>query len=350
MPLAVLPLLVVGVILWWVLRRYAAQRQRHMSNMTKKSPPTASAGSDIAPAPSPMTTIRILVFGATGTGKTSLCNTLSGRSRPTDNGARGVTEKSHLYGSFVHAGTAIDLIDTAGLHESSHGTVPADKAVLQLVELLERSKNGYNLLVHVARASRITREQEEDFEFFVTKLTQGRIPVVLAVTGCENDSPMNAWVRRNQAEFERFRYAAIVSTCFANGGALEEHFAPLRVQSKQALIDAITQHALGSPYILYGQGSGISFADALFRVWNDFVDWAGLPNTYRKKVNETAYSLMKRIGVPDAVAKAAIKHVPDLVEELASKAPFPGSGKIARKVSEILLKKIFQKTKQGPPQ
>jgi Fe2+ transport system protein B len=294
-------------------------------------------------------TIRVLVFGATGTGKTSLCNTITGRKRRTDNGARGVTEKSHLFGSFVHDGTAIELVDTAGLHESCHGTVPAEKAVLQLVELLERSRNGYNLLVHVARASRITREQEEDFEFFVTKMTQSCIPVILAVTGCENESPMTAWAERNRSAFERFEYAEIVSTCFAGGGTLEEYYSPLRAQSRQALLEAIVKHALSTPYILYGQDSGVSFSDALSRLWNDFVDWAELPSKYRKKVNESAYSLMKRIGVPDDIAKAAIQHVPDLIEELASKAPLPGSGKIARFIAEVLIKKIFKKSGQNPP-
>jgi hypothetical protein len=81
----------------------------------------------------------------------------------------------------------------------------------------------------------------------------------------------------------------------------------------------------------------------LTRIWNGFVDLAGLPDTYRRQVNETAYSLMRRLGVSDAVARLAIKHIPDLVEELASKAPYPGAGKIARKISEAVLKKVFPK-------
>jgi len=55
----------------------------------------------------PKQTVRVLVFGATGTGKTSLCNVLSGRSRPTDGGAKGVTEKTHLYAAFEANGQKI---------------------------------------------------------------------------------------------------------------------------------------------------------------------------------------------------------------------------------------------------
>ena len=290
-----------------------------------------------------MKTIRVLVFGATGTGKTSLCNTLAGKSRPTDNGAKGVTSKSHYYSAFNFGGCKIELVDTAGLHESTSGTVPAEEAVVQLVELLEKAKDGFSLLLHVTRASRITKEQEEDYRFFVDKVTERQIPVILAVTGCENEQPMGTWVEKNKRSFERFQYRDIIATCFAKGGALEAHFKPLRAESKGVLLNALVAHALPSPYRLYGPGTGTTFSQALSRIWNEFVEWSGLPEKYRRRVNESAYSLMKRLGVPEAIAQAAIKHIPNLVDEIASKAPIPGAGKLARIVSEKLLRKILSK-------
>ena len=98
-----------------------------------------------------MNTIRVLVFGATGTGKTSVCNVLTGHNRPTSNGPLGQTSKTHRYNGFNTHDIRIEIIDTVGLHESDLGTVPAEKAVLQLVELLENSKDGFNLLIHVVR-------------------------------------------------------------------------------------------------------------------------------------------------------------------------------------------------------
>jgi predicted GTPase len=179
-----------------------------------------------------MKNIRVLVFGATGTGKTSLCNALTGKSRPTDNGAKGITAKSHLYPAFQTGECKIEIIDTVGLHESSHGTVPAEQAVVELIELLEKARDGFSLLVHVTRASRITKEHDDDYMFFVEKMTQGSIPVILAVTGCENEHPMTSWVERNQEAFARFAYKELVPTCFASGGPMEEFFAPLRAQSR----------------------------------------------------------------------------------------------------------------------
>lgn len=287
-----------------------------------------------------MKKIRVLVFGATGTGKTSLCNALTGKARPTDNGAKGITAKSHLYAAFQIDGCSIEIVDTVGLHESSHGTVPAEQAVVDLVELLEKARDGFSLLVHVARASRITKEHDDDYTFFVEKMTQGSIPVILAVTGCENEVPMTSWIERNRKAFTRFAYMELVPTCFATGGPMEVHFAPLRAQSREHLITSIVQNALDEPSKLYGNGTNNSFSDALTRIWNEFVSVTGLPEKYRRQVNESVYILMKRIGVPQAIANAAIKHIPDLAEELGGKIPILGAGKLARKLTEFGLNKV----------
>lgn len=288
-----------------------------------------------------MNTLRVLVFGSTGTGKTSLCNTLTGKARPTDNGAKGITAKSHLYPPFDLNGRKVEVVDTVGLHESSHGTVPAEQAVVELVELLKKAKDGFSLLVHVTRASRITQEHDEDYTFFVEKMTQNQIPVILAVTGCENEQPMHAWVERNQDAFKRFKYQEIVSCCFAAGGAMEAHFQPLRLQSRELLLKAIEAHGTQDPVKIYGEGTSSSFNEALTRIWNEFVSLAGLPEKYRRQVNESAYQLMKRLGVPKTIADAAIKHIPDLLEEIGNKTPVPGGGKVFKKVSEYLLRKTI---------
>ena len=290
-----------------------------------------------------MNKTRVLVFGATGIGKTSLCNSLSGRSRPTDGGAKGVTAKSHQYGVFTSESRKVELIDTVGLHEGSGGTVPAEKAVLQLVELLEQAKDGFSLLVHVTRASRITKEFEDDHKFFVERLTQRKIPVLLVVTGCENEDPMQTWVEKNRQSFSQFGYHEIVATCFAEGGPLESHFEPLREQSRVLVLQAIDRLSLNEPSLLYGGNTGSSFNQSLTSIWNSFVEISGLPRKYRRGLNESAFALMRRVGIPDDVAKIALKHLPDLVEELANKAPIPGSGKIARKISQKVLSVIFAK-------
>ncbi len=288
-----------------------------------------------------MSTLRVLIFGSTGTGKTSLCNTLTGKARPTDNGAKGITAKSHLYLPFNLNGRKVEVIDTVGLHESNHGTVPAEQAIIEIVEILKNARDGFSLLIHVTRASRITQEHDEDYTFFVDKMTQNQIPVILAVTGCENEQPMQAWVERNRSAFSRFNYQEIVSCCFAEGGPMEAHFQPLRVQSREMLLKAIEKHGTHTPVKIYGEGTPSTFNEALTRIWNEFVSLTGLPEKYRRKVNESAYQLMKRLGVPQAIADVAIKHIPDLLEEVGNKTPIPGGGKVLKRVSEYLLRRTI---------
>lgn len=293
--------------------------------------------------PTDSVVLRVLVFGTTGIGKTSLCNALTGRSRQTGNGARGVTAKSHICAPFSAKGKKIQLVDTVGLHESSSGTVPAEEAFGHVVEILTNAKDGFNLLVHVSRAGRLTKEHQEDFEFFVEKLTLRKIPVVLVLTACENVTPMNSWVDDNKSQFDAFGYAELIGTCFATGGPLETHYAPLRRQSKAEVIRSILAHALPAPHLLYGDGTNATFGQTLLRVWNFVVDLSGLPKQWRGHVNESAYELIKRLGLPERVAKLAIAHLPDLAHELANKLPIPGSGHVGRGLMEMLLKVVLPK-------
>ena len=287
--------------------------------------------------------IRILVFGSTGTGKTSVCNTLTGRNRPADGGAVGVTAKSHVYGKFEHAGQWIELVDTVGLHEADSGTVPADEAVIQLVELLKHAKEGFSLLIHVARAGRLTKQHQEDYDFFVNKMTQGRIPVILVLTGCENVDPMTAWADQNRDHFRQFQYRELLPSCFASGGNLESHFAPLRLESKNRVLAAILATALPVPFRLFGEGTGTSAAQLLAKLWNDVVEIAGLPAKFRAKTNEGAYEFLRRIGVSSQLADMAIAHLPDLAAEVASKLPIPGLGQGVRYLVKTLLNKALPK-------
>lgn len=167
--------------------------------------------------------------------------------------------------------------------------------------------------------------------------------MLLVVTGCESEAPMQTWVEKNRQSFAEFGYQGIVATCFAEGGPLEPYFAPLREESKEIVLKTIAGFALHEAALLYGGNTGSAFDDVLTRGWNSFVDIAGLPAAYRRELNETALGLMRRIGVPEHVAKLAIKHIPDLLEELGNRAPVPMAGELFRKVSEKLLGLVFAK-------
>jgi GTPase SAR1 family protein len=287
-----------------------------------------------------MAELRVLVFGSTGTGKTSLCNALTGQTMLANSSARGNTFETHTYEPFDYGDLNVHITDTVGLNESDGGTVPAAEAIVQLIELLESAEEGFNLLVHVFRAPRKTKNHDDNYKFFVEDLCQKKIPVILVATGCENEEPMSAWTDENEITFssDGCDYEAIIATCFATGGRLEEVYAPLRQESKSAVLDAIVKYSLAEPRKIYGEGAGNSIEEVLVRVWNRFVDWAKLPAKVRLRANESVHDLMIRVGVPKTVADAAVEHIPDLAKQVAGRYLPPGVSNFVSYMLQKLLR------------
>jgi hypothetical protein len=68
----------------------------------------------------------------------------------------------------------------------------------------------------------------------------------------------------------------------------------------------------------------------------------GLPEKYRRKVNESALKLLLRLGIKGKIAELLIKHIPDLAEELVNKIPIPFSGKLLVKLFPFLGKLLVK--------
>jgi GTPase SAR1 family protein len=288
-----------------------------------------------------MANIRVLVFGASGTGKTSLCNTLTGQSKLAESGAFSVTTSTHQYDPINSGSHSITLIDTPGLNEYSQGKVPRERAILQLVDLIKTSEQGFSLLIQVMRFSdRITVDHAADHKFFVQKMAQGEIPVLLVVTGCENEIPMSSWLEKSRSAFSRFRYAKILATCFAQAGDRRSRLVKLRNESKTALTKAIIAEALAEPRRLYGKGTRNSFDQLLTKLWNHFVEVTKLGDEFRREINESAYEFLLRLGVPQKVAAAAVEHIPDLTKEVGKKLPIPYGGNIGAWVGRLAVSPI----------
>ena len=253
-----------------------------------------------------MSEIRVLVFGSTGSGKTSLCNAISGREYPAESNARGVTFESNTYPYFSHENKTIIITDTIGLDESNSGTVLPHEAIQQIVKLLNASKHGYNLLIHVMKAPRITQSHVKNYNFFADRLTGNNIPVILVVTGCENEEPMNSWVDRNGHEFikDNMKYAQIHATCFAKGGRLENAYKELRNESKDIILKSILENSLATPYLLYKNRSDAE--KLVLRLWNSFCDFFDL-DKYRAGVGDNVLDVLCKMGVSQNTAEFLVK-------------------------------------------
>jgi GTPase SAR1 family protein len=250
---------------------------------------------------------RVLVFGTTGVGKTSLCNELANPEEPqaVSDSAKGVTFKTYEFPPFDLAGKSCILTDTVGLNESSGGTLDPGDALRELVTLLLNSKKGYSLLIHVMQKGRILQIHKDNYNLFVEALTGAAIPVILVVTNCEEETPMSVWADENLQEFEQrgLKYQKIVCTSFARSKTnprLEEIYADMRLESKASVISAIEECAAKSPIKIYETDK--DWERLLKSVWNEFLNWFGKTfswlnvDRFKATVDETLQALLIRLG------------------------------------------------------
>ncbi|KXN83772.1 hypothetical protein AN958_01099 [Leucoagaricus sp. SymC.cos] len=190
----------------------------------------------------------IVIFGETGTGKSSLINMLSDNSVATvSNLAVGCTFESSPYRITID-GTQYTLWDTAGLNEGDAGSVPADTALGHLRDLVEKLKDGLSLLVYCIRGARYRDIIKVNYDLFTEIICQGEVPVVIVVTGLENEERMEDWWTMNQNEFTsrgmNFAGHACVTTTKGKKDMFEEEYE----ESKEVLRTLIKNTCSGDAW------------------------------------------------------------------------------------------------------
>ena len=112
---------------------------------------------------------RVLVFGRSGVGKTSMLNYILGLSMPVSGGVKGCTFETAV--AVPVQNTEYIFFDTAGLNESSRGRVPSVQAISDLIRFLKASRDGFNLLVMVHKAGRFEATDVDNYGLFVDAIT-----------------------------------------------------------------------------------------------------------------------------------------------------------------------------------
>ncbi|KAF5326019.1 hypothetical protein D9611_001006 [Ephemerocybe angulata] len=144
----------------------------------------------------------IVVFGESGTGKSSIVNMLCGHDQaPVAGAAVGCTLESKGYEGEIN-GQPYMFWDTCGLNEGEGGKIPDMKAAAALYHLLCNLEDGVSLLVFCMRGPRITEIKYSNWELFREVICQKEVPTVLAVTHLEQEE-LDGWWSENQAAFKR---------------------------------------------------------------------------------------------------------------------------------------------------
>lgn len=152
----------------------------------------------------------VVFFGETGVGKSSVINMLregtahSGSEILVSSGAVGCTFESKAYRTELN-GKQYMLWDTAGLNEGARGTVTHQDSVDNLASLLRNLGGRIHLLVYCIRGKRFRQVIKDNYELFYKQFCGSRVPIVVVVTGLENEEPdMESWWKDNEGDFEKY--------------------------------------------------------------------------------------------------------------------------------------------------
>lgn len=205
-------------------------------------------------------TPNVILFGETGSGKSSIVNMLAQSNRAnTSSSAKGCTFSTEPYLTDI-LGTQFKIWDTAGLNEGEGGTIPPKEAVIQLLRLLKQLDTGVSLLVFCMRAPRIKENLQRNWHFFYEVMCKRQVPIVLAITGLENEeSDMDDWWIKNQGMFQNLGIIPNGIACitairgrkqrFRDSEGREVHvFDDVYRESKNKLGKAIKMHCLAEPW------------------------------------------------------------------------------------------------------
>eukprot|EP01006_Ploeotia_vitrea_P004875 TRINITY_DN115659_c0_g1_i1.p1 TRINITY_DN115659_c0_g1~~TRINITY_DN115659_c0_g1_i1.p1 ORF type:complete len:331 (-),score=37.57 TRINITY_DN115659_c0_g1_i1:113-1105(-) len=246
---------------------------------------------------------RILVFGSSNVGKTSMCNELTGETHSVSNNASGTTSEISEYKMCSFGDSEYVFLDTVGLHEAATGTVSAESSMDMLLSLIRHGK-GFNLLIQVIKAGTIQLKDSQTYELVAQKLTENRIPVVIVVTHCEyegeDEEDMQQWVKHNKSYFERANMHSkqMIATCFKKGGKVtESYLSELRRESSALLWEAIATHSTETPVDLVAGGDS-DVKDKLRRLWNAVCEFFKVHSL--AVVEQTAYRASIKRALHDA--------------------------------------------------
>ncbi|KIK56475.1 hypothetical protein GYMLUDRAFT_120326, partial [Collybiopsis luxurians FD-317 M1] len=157
----------------------------------------------------------IVFFGSTGCGKSSVVNMILGSAKaPISSGAEGCTFEGKPYSVTIGA-TGYVLWDTAGLDEGREGRVVSKQALKDLSNLVLRLSlsGGVSLLVLVMRGPRITEAILKNYQTFYDGFCNKNVPIVIVVTGMENEDNMDEWWIRNGPSFTKRKMFFKGSAC-----------------------------------------------------------------------------------------------------------------------------------------
>lgn len=199
--------------------------------------------------------LNVVIIGESGAGKSAVINQIYDTPVVrSSNQATGCTIESAKVSGVIpdYPNLRLNLYDTAGLSESDEGSMPTAKAFVQLIKLCYAIPNGINLLIFCHPKGRLSTDQfKKNYRVFKEDLCENKIPSLLVITHCDDDSPLNTWWVENQHMIrDRLKFDFVDGICVST--LKKKRSDPDNVLeayklSRSTLIEAVEEYATSEP-------------------------------------------------------------------------------------------------------
>jgi len=200
----------------------------------------------------PLDTPNIIIFGQTGSGKSSLINMLGGSSLANaSSSVTGSTPDSQSYQ--IRAPSTIsgkpetyNFWDTPGLNEGEYGTAPPREALESLLRLTEERR--INLVIYCIRAGRFPDILRVNYDLYWGIICEKRVPIVLVVTGLEQEERPNDWWARNARQLTKWKMRFSGHACVTTMKGRNNIFGKEYDRSRKEVWELVQRHCAATPY------------------------------------------------------------------------------------------------------
>jgi predicted GTPase len=224
----------------------------------------------------------VIIFGESGAGKSSCVNMLEGDiEAKVSNRASSTTFTSICYEKTI-SDLRFRAFDTVGLDETTKLAEKPHEVINGLRGLINQLDKGVNLLVYVMRAPRIKETAKQNYDMFYDGLCKKRVPIVIVITGLEEEADkMDSWWENNKEQFRRNGMTFCGFACItATRGKLKGSAYPYEVEygkSKEKLQKLIYDRCLRDPWAMPSESwleTVSAYARSNIRIFHDGVTTA----------------------------------------------------------------------------